>query len=62
MFPGDFSEFSYLLYFVGKLPYEKCRMCVSSQKHSRKTVLEDCAPHKKGFLNMMQQTFTSKKL
>ena len=31
-------------YIFGKFPYEKCQICVSSQKHYRKTTLEECAP------------------
>ena len=43
MFPRNFAEFSDQLYFVWKMPYEKCQIRVSYQKHYRKTSLGDWA-------------------
>ena len=61
MFPEDFAEFSDQLYFVGKLPYEKCQIRVSSQKHCRKTALEGVHTEK-AFLILCKKHLRQKKL
>ena len=60
MFPDDFAEFSDQLYFVGKFPYEKCQIPVSSQKHCRKTALEGVHTER-AFLYYAKNIYVKKK-